>query len=138
MRFLVAAGIVVIGSAACGGSREPTELTDEEGTELTIVVENGWGQQSYQLVCGPSAGDVPQPADLCNLIERNEATMLHARDLNQVCVGGPGTPYIEVFGYYRREEIDTAPSACYGHPEAEALWLMLLPPLPEPTVSGQG
>jgi hypothetical protein len=122
-RLLAAIGFVV-GLAACGGS--------DEGTELTITVENGWGRQSYELHCDPPAGDVPRPADLCGLIDRNADVMLHAADLNQVCVGGPSTPYIEVQGRYRGESIDTEPSACRGHPEGEALWLKLLPTPPRP------
>jgi hypothetical protein len=123
VKLLAPAIALVIGLAACGGS--------EEGTELTITVENAWGRQSYQLRCDPPSGNVPGPADLCSLIDRNDETMLHARDLNQVCVGGLSTPYMEVKGQYRGESIDTGPSACYGHPEAEALWLSLLPPPPE-------
>jgi hypothetical protein len=123
VRVVLGAAIaIVIGVAACGGS--------EEGTELSITVKNAFGVHAYRLRCDPPAGDVPRPADLCSLLGRNQQLMLHARDLSQVCGGGLSTPYIEVKGHYRGESIETYPSACYGHPEAEALWLRLLPPPP--------
>jgi hypothetical protein len=122
-RCLVALPVAVAALAACGGT---------EGTELSIEVVNGFGEQHYRLTCEPAGGDVPQPTELCSLLADNADVMLFRPKDNKMCAGGLGTVHLHVRGAFDGRGVDaTEIDACEGNVEAERLWLSELPAPPK-------
>jgi hypothetical protein len=100
-------------------------------TELAITVANGEGSHAYRLGCDPPTGNVPRPAEPCDLTAHNREAMLSPPDTHQAC-GAVLVPFIHLEGRYRGDRVNADVSSCYGssHIRGERLWLTFLPPPP--------
>jgi hypothetical protein len=116
---------VVIAAAGAGG------CADESSTELTIEVANGFGHRAYRFTCDPASGEVPDPEQLCKLLEANADVMLFPPETNSLCIGGFVTVHLRARGRFHGREVDaTGIDACRQNAEAERLWLSQLSPPP--------
>ena len=122
-RCVAALAVVVAAVAACGGTK---------GTELSIEVVNGFGEQHYRLTCEPAGGDVPRATELCRLLADNADLMLFRPKDNKMCAGGLATIHLRVRGAFDGRGVHaTEIDACEGNVEAERLWLSELPAPPK-------
>lgn len=80
MRRLALLLLVLAATAGCGGS------ADVAGTHLTLTALNPWvGLAIFHLDCGPSGGDVADPAAACAALARNPRLVTSPTPFN--CVG---------------------------------------------------
>jgi hypothetical protein len=131
MRASVA--LAVLALTACSGQNESgPDLTEpESGTDLTIVVSNGYGERSYTLTCDPPGGTVPDPGALCERVEADAEAILFTPADKSTCVGGPGTQHVQVFGRFQGRAVDTSESdLCEGNMVAHRAWQSLTIPRP--------
>jgi hypothetical protein len=122
-------GVVVLLTVAvasgCGGSADPS------ATELTIRIENAWGEKTYHLMCDPPGGDIHDATGLCDRIAANPDAILFTPADNSTCVGGTSTPHIRVTGTYRGRAVATEETdLCEGNLVAQRAWSVLAIPQP--------
>jgi hypothetical protein len=122
-RCFPALAVLVALLASCGRT---------EGPELSIEVANGFGEQHYRLTCEPHGGDVPNPAELCQLLADNADVMLFRPKNKSECAGGVLTVHLRVRGRFEGRSVDANEiDTCQGNPKAERLWLSNLAAPPQ-------
>jgi hypothetical protein len=123
-RYSVALALLAALVAGCGGGAKEANLS--------VEVENAFGQQHYRLTCEPAGGDVPRPSALCKLLTEKADVMLFRPKNDSTCIGGLSTVHLRVQGRFDGRAVDAAEiDACQGNLEAERLWLSELPAPPQ-------
>ncbi|HZU20348.1 MAG TPA: hypothetical protein VE982_03925 [Gaiellaceae bacterium] len=105
VRFALVA-LAAAALAACGATRHPA-------TSLTLVAENDdLGRAAFHLRCGPTGGDLPDPAAACRAVARDPALVRRPKPF--VCHGGPQSWWnVTVTGQLRGRRVATRFSTCW-------------------------
>ena len=79
MRCSALLAVLVVCLTGCGGTTHETQLT--------IDALNSWvGHAAFHLECGPTGGDLPNPARACVALQRSPALVTKPKPF--VCAGG--------------------------------------------------
>jgi hypothetical protein len=120
------------GSPSASGSAVPTSSPSTRGGELVIVADDGnGGTVRWRLTCDPPAGDHPDAASACDVLDRNGPRALPPVAKNKLCsqvYSGPEKA--TVTGTWRGRPINATFSR--NNSCETARWAALIPLLPKP------